>query len=196
MLLLWILISTENYPDASFSAFDVSNVYQTFFILYLLVTTFYLMPYMLSLTEDSYQELQEQRASSEFVNERMCLARAFVLLTGGESNPLPKAKWIEVVQQSFGWSSSVAERLFVVIDVDGDETVSLSEFLLMSDLAALRPDANSGLMQLMHRWNLAIRNRLPNACISTEPNVISEAFHRLVNSECVRVALCVCPIFD
>ena len=81
MFTLWILISTESYPDATFQAYDANNGYIAFFILYLLVTTFLLMPYMLSLTENAYEELQKERALSEFVNERLCLARAFSLLT-------------------------------------------------------------------------------------------------------------------
>ena len=35
---------------------------------------------------------------------------------------------MKVVQRCFGWSPVVAERLFVVIDRDGDDTVSLPEF--------------------------------------------------------------------
>jgi hypothetical protein len=119
MLTLWILISTENFPDAGFQAFDAQNGYYIFFVLYLLVTTFYLMPYMLGLTEDSYNELQRERATKEFVHERLCLTRAFLLLDHRGRGAIDKAMWVAIVCRAFGWSQDVAERLFVVIDVDG-----------------------------------------------------------------------------
>ncbi|XP_072031587.1 uncharacterized protein [Amphiura filiformis] len=79
-LRLFVLLTTENYPDLMTQAFSVDKLSAFYFIIYILIGVFFLTAILLAIVVDSYWEFAKKHVKKERARERAELAKAWNLL--------------------------------------------------------------------------------------------------------------------
>eukprot|EP00547_Thalassionema_nitzschioides_P003031 CAMPEP_0194206606 /NCGR_PEP_ID=MMETSP0156-20130528/5581_1 /TAXON_ID=33649 /ORGANISM="Thalassionema nitzschioides, Strain L26-B" /LENGTH=818 /DNA_ID=CAMNT_0038933165 /DNA_START=52 /DNA_END=2508 /DNA_ORIENTATION=- len=144
MWTLWIATTTANYPDLMMPAYNDSRVVAIYFILYMVVTFFFLMNVILASVVNAYDnELDQRREVRDIVNRKK-LSQAFDLMegdvAGGINREIVMALFL-ILNEDFPELRTIpedeAKLLFAILDRDGSGTISKKEFLEFGNVLLL-----------------------------------------------------------
>ncbi|XP_071481798.1 uncharacterized protein [Diadema antillarum] len=99
-LRLFVLLSTENYPDVMIPAFTSSRWNFLYFGLFVFVGVFFLTAIMLAIIVDSYWSFAKKHVKKERARERAELAKAWNLLDplGNGSLPITDGRFLKLLK--------------------------------------------------------------------------------------------------
>ncbi|XP_020600705.1 two pore calcium channel protein 1B-like isoform X2 [Orbicella faveolata] len=129
MLRLFVLLSTENFPEVMLPALRVDPAYFIYFGLYVFVGVFFLTAILLAIVVDSYWVYSKKHVKKERSRERAELAKAWNLL-----DPLGKGA-LSVDDEKFTMlfhllkpKNSEAENLVLIEMLDANEDGEVDSF--------------------------------------------------------------------
>lgn len=128
---------------------------------------------------------------SAYVHERLNLLYAFYTLDEDRSGRLDISEWTLLVSGGLGWLPEDAARLFRAIDLDGNGSVELSEFLFLADLKELSVENSRGntignFRDACARLQTRLWLKLPEGARKKVLDPFREFVRGFLESECAR----------
>ena len=82
---MFVLLTTENYPDFMIKAYEESRLYSLYFIIYLYTGVFIALSILLAIVVDNYWTIAKQNVKHDRLRGRKQLGVAWTLLGNGET---------------------------------------------------------------------------------------------------------------
>lgn len=166
MLRLFVLLSTENFPEVMLPALRVESAYFVYFGLFVFVGVFFLTAILLAIVVDSYWVYSKKHVKKERSRERAELAKAWNLLDplGRGTLSLDDEKFT-LLFHLLKPKNSEAENLVLIemLDANGDGEVDSFEWTTMlSKVLSLEFEDDDDLLLLdetpgLSKWMISIR---------------------------------------
>nr|XP_027195298.1 two pore calcium channel protein 1-like [Dermatophagoides pteronyssinus] len=86
-LSLFVLLTTANFPDVMMPAYQKSQLYALFFIIFLVINLYFLLNIMLAVVYNSFSQIEKDKFRKLFLHRRKACDHAFrLLVTNNNSN--------------------------------------------------------------------------------------------------------------
>ncbi|KNC54869.1 uncharacterized protein AMSG_12359 [Thecamonas trahens ATCC 50062] len=92
-LAMFVLSTSENYPDIMRPAYDRNNVNVIFFVSYIIFSMFLLMNVVVAIVLEGYKAIREKKVSRDFIEETKALDVAFALLDVNNNGLVTFDEW-------------------------------------------------------------------------------------------------------
>jgi len=194
MLKLFVLLSTENFPEVMLPALRVHPAYIIYFGLFVFFGVFFLTAILLAIVVDSYWVYSKKHVKKERSRERAELAKAWNLL-----DPLGKGA-LSIDDEKFTMlfhllklKNSEAENLMLIEMLDANEDGEVDSFewtTMLSQVLSLEFEDDDDLLLLEEtlgasKWMIRIRE---TAKFLTESDFFSHFILFLIISHCILFA--------
>mmetsp|Transcript_2466 Transcript_2466/g.3547 ORF Transcript_2466/g.3547 Transcript_2466/m.3547 type:complete len:1495 (+) Transcript_2466:43-4527(+) len=134
LIALFVLLTTENYPEVSIPAYMAEHLYQTYFILFWLLGEAFLLQLLIAFIFDVYKGLMENWALQQMWNERFALHCAFECLDLSRDGKISHKAFIQLLEKlKPEWNQMQRETLFKLMDSNGNRLLEEAEFLDLCD---------------------------------------------------------------
>lgn len=134
MWTLWICVTTANYPDVMMPAYNNSRAAAIYFVLFMVITFFFLMNVILASVVNAYDnELDRRRASAKEISQKD-LREAFQLMQrDGQIDRDTVMALFLILNQDFPEFRTIpnddCQLLFALLDKDGSNKISEDEWM-------------------------------------------------------------------
>ncbi|GAB5367910.1 hypothetical protein AAMO2058_001272600 [Amorphochlora amoebiformis] len=129
LITLFVLLTTENYPEVSQPAYMVNGLYEGYFILFWILGEAFLLQLLIALVFNVYKELMEGLVLQQMWNERFALHCAFECLdiqgSGHITRPVFKNVLVQIKPK---FNDLQCEAFFQLMDVDENGLLEEKEF--------------------------------------------------------------------
>ena len=118
VLSMFVLATSENYPDIMRAAYDRDNANVVFFVTYILLSVFLLMNVLVAIILEGYKAIRQDKVSKDFVEENKALNTSFALLDVNNDGMISFDEWrdfLDAVSHK-GYSQEQALMLFHHMD--------------------------------------------------------------------------------
>lgn len=132
---LLTLITGENFPRVLWPALSWSPLTILYFVTFVLVGTVIMMA-IVALVFDFWRRFQALKVLEEKVIERQCLLMAFALVDEDSSGTISFGEFAQLCAAAQS-RQSATDLLYNFLDADGDNRVSVGEFLRLSEVLLL-----------------------------------------------------------
>ena len=133
---LWICVTTANYPDVMMPAYNKSRLTGIYFVVFMVMSFFFLMNLILASVVNTYDDVMESRKKERKVEEDTKLTEAFQLMDCENTGTIDRETVMtlfRILNKDFPEFQHISTRdaklFFAVLDRDGSSLVSLNEFL-------------------------------------------------------------------
>ncbi|KAL7471996.1 hypothetical protein ACHAXS_012301 [Conticribra weissflogii] len=142
---LWICITTANYPDVMMPSYKSNRVTAIFWISFMVISYFYCMNLILSVSLNKYDESIADRSKSREELSKKLLTEAFALLDHGNTNSITRESVMRVmlilnqdIPEIKCLSRDEKHILFAFLDKDGSGEICIEEFLDFGNVLLLK----------------------------------------------------------
>lgn len=165
---LWIATTTANYPDLMMPAYNDNRAVNVYFILYMVVTFFFLMNVILASVVNAYDnELDRRREETTIVNRKK-LSQAFELMEEDEAGAIDREivmALFSILNEDFPELRTIpedeAKLLFAILDRDGSGTINKKEFLEFGNVLLLEFEKIHNVKPLLQKYAPQFYNSRP-----------------------------------
>ena len=139
MLSLYVLLTTENFPDVMYPSFRLNEGFVIFFVVFIFFGVFMLLSVAVAVIFDSFKVQRKKQALEDRIMERQALLAAFQCLPKTANNSVSFETWCDLIRSlKVEREEHEIQLLFSVIDQDGNGTVDVLEFFELVDCLLLR----------------------------------------------------------
>ncbi|XP_061168551.1 two pore calcium channel protein 1-like [Saccostrea echinata] len=138
---LYVLVTTANSPDVMMPAYDSSNWFAVFFIMYIVICWLIFMSIVLAAIYYSYRKNLKNEIKAAVYGKRKKLGQAFDILKvqNGDRLVVTYTVWCELMKRVIpNRSRSHIDLLIRVLDIDGSNMIRKQQFLKLADLLELQ----------------------------------------------------------
>lgn len=133
---LWICVTTANYPDVMMPAYNRSRFSALYFVVFMVMSFFFLMNLILASVVNTYDDAMENRKKKRKADEDRKLSQAFHMMDQDGEGRIGKdtiMTLFNVLNKDFPEFRQISPRdaklLYAVLDRDGTSSISEEEFL-------------------------------------------------------------------
>jgi len=134
LITLFVLLTTENFPDVSHPPYMVSTFYNTYFIVFWLLGEAFLLQLLLALIFNVYKDLMEKYMLKQMWNERFALHFAFECLDVTSSGAITPETFTKLLQRlKPNYDLDTCRAFFDFMDLDKNGGIEEKEFCDFGD---------------------------------------------------------------
>ena len=133
---IFVLWTTENYPDVTWGALEWNPLYSIFFVVFVAVAVFVLTTVVIALIFNAYRESRKAKLLSNRINDRLVLAAAFRFLDESDEKDdfINFETWMNLLKHiKPKVDDDYAKAIFTVVDAQEDR-IDLMEFFELCDI--------------------------------------------------------------
>ncbi|XP_074647512.1 uncharacterized protein LOC141903307 [Tubulanus polymorphus] len=138
---LYVLVTTANSPDVMMPAFDSDPGFSVFFVIYSIICNYIFMSILLAVIYNNYRKHLKNEVKASVYAKRHSLSRAFDILKVSKDGKfvITQRSWHELMKVVKPKRSYTQIKvLLYVLDSDGDDCLTKSDFLQVVDLLNVR----------------------------------------------------------
>jgi two pore calcium channel protein, plant len=150
MWTLWQMTTTVNYPDVMMPAYNENRVSVLYFVVYMVVTYFFLMNIILASVVNAYDNESEFRKKDHADKAESSLRQAFQLMDPEKEDIIDRDTVMAlflILNKDFPEFREIpneeARILFAILDKDGSAVVSEEEFMCFGEILLLHFEKES-----------------------------------------------------
>lgn len=170
-LSLFVMASSENYPELMYPAYARTPFYALFFIPILIIVFFILASIIVAMQYETFKQERKRRSYFERAVERRALIAAFHCLDADASGDVSFDEWRTMLSHLGMHNSTEREMqlLFTIVDTDGSNSVDLGEFFelvdaLLLDIRVNKVRANDRWLAVNVPWLAGLAGGVHHAC--------------------------------
>ncbi|KAL3872621.1 hypothetical protein ACJMK2_035836 [Sinanodonta woodiana] len=137
---LYVLVTTANHPDVMLPAYDESNWFAIFFVIYIIICLYIFMSIVLAAIYNNYRTNLKNEIRLSVFEKRRKLREAFEILKQQRQgrDVITRSVWKRLMQKLDPKKSESQIDLFMkILDADGTGSITKSEFLNLINLLHL-----------------------------------------------------------
>uniref|UniRef100_A0A7S3GLY2 EF-hand domain-containing protein n=1 Tax=Palpitomonas bilix TaxID=652834 RepID=A0A7S3GLY2_9EUKA len=140
LLGLYVLITTENYPEIMNAAFAYSPVFSVFFFMvFLVIGLYFLLNVVIASFIDAYRTERKKQVLKLRIRERKSLLAAFQVLDSDNKGFISQETFSSLMKEVLPKAEpAIVNMLFELMDADGNNQIDVFEFFEMLDTLLLR----------------------------------------------------------
>lgn len=144
MFTLWIATTTANYPDLMMPVYNKNRLSTLYFVIFMLVTFFFLMNVILASVVNAYDNELERRRDERSKLMDQKLGSAFELMDRNSTGTIDRETVMAlmlIMNEDFHEFRTIppdeAKLLFAILDKDGSNSISKDEFMDFANVLLL-----------------------------------------------------------
>lgn len=153
---LYVLVTTANNPDVMMPAYDESNWFAFFFIIYIIICLYIFMSIILAAIYYNYRNNLKNEIRASVYGKRKKLGEAFELLKvdkGGDQMVVTYQTWCRLLKKVIPKKSQAhIDLLMKILDTDMNHQIERKEFLQLADLLQLELSEVTDRMTFLERY--------------------------------------------
>ncbi|KAK3605493.1 hypothetical protein CHS0354_004046 [Potamilus streckersoni] len=165
---LYVLVTTANHPDVMLPAYDESNWFAIFFVIYIIICLYIFMSIVLAAIYNNYRTNLKNEIRLSVYEKRRKLREAFEILKRERQGRevITRSIWRRLMKRLDPRKSESQIDLFMkILDADGTGYITKSEFLNLANLLHLP------VSEVKDRITL-LESKIPNIFNSTPSRIL------------------------
>lgn len=134
---MFTLFTTENFPDFTQPAFVTNSATFVYFLSFMYVGLFFLLPVLLAMNVSFYMEYTEKQIRSERKKEWQGLMKAFSMIDKEAKGYFEYEQWVILASALIPGSRSTHRFYFDLLDRDGNQLIDVFDFLDLREVLQL-----------------------------------------------------------